>query len=425
MLWLYIIFYFLSVILISESLKYFDTFEKDKLIILSSTLTISTFSMLYFIGLNIHVLILPGLFLLLLSLIFLYLKKKHRKPKHTKSIDYKAFSLFNIILIIGFGTYKKAIYLDGKWDAWAFWNTHAKFLASDNWHELFNPHIDHVHSDYPLMLPATIAGFWKLSDSYTSFVPILFSFVVFYLLLWSLYSFINNRLLAISIIIYLISNYLFYKEIFSQYADGLLALYYLISVASFYYLKDKNYKLMFVTGFLVFSSMWVKNEGIAFAIVFSVVSYLSFFRDYHQKFKYFIYGGLFPIVISLSFKLLIATNNDITSSLNRTIIQVFDMNRLKTILVFLLKTIYELFPVILIVIILYIYKLGLKLKYKTGFIILLGTLGVYIFIYMVTPNDLNWHLSTSASRLILQLLPLFLFLILNSFSATTKDYKFF
>jgi len=420
MLWLYLIFYLLTVILINESLKYFDTFEKDKLIILSSTLTISMFSILYFIGLNIHVLILPGLFLLLLSSILFYLKRKYHNPKPTTPIDYKAFSLFNIILILGFGTYKKAIYLDGKWDAWAFWNTHAKFLASNNWHELFNPHIDHVHSDYPLMLPATIAGFWKLLDSYTSFVPILFSFVIFYLLLWSLYSFINNRLLAIGTVIYLISNYLFYKEIFSQYADSLLALYYLISVAAFYYLKNKNDKLMFVTGFLVFSSMWVKNEGIAFAIIFSVVAYLSFFKNYQHKLKYFLYGGLLPIVITLSFKLLIATNNDITSSLNRTIVQVFDMNRLITILIFLLKTIYELFPIILVLIVFHIYKSGFKLKYKSGFGILLGTLSAYIFIYMVTPNNLNWHLSTSASRLIHQLLPMFLLLILNSLSATTQ-----
>lgn len=420
MLWLYLIFYLLTVILINESLKYFDTFEKDKLIILSSTLTISMFSILYFIGLNIHVLILPGLFLLLLSSILFYLKRKYHNPKPTTPIDYKAFSLFNIILILGFGTYKKAIYLDGKWDAWAFWNTHAKFLASNNWHELFNPHIDHVHSDYPLMLPATIAGFWKLLDSYTSFVPILFSFVIFYLLLWSLYSFINNQLLAIGTVIYLISNYLFYKEIFSQYADSLLALYYLISVAAFYYLKNKNDKLMFVTGFLVFSSMWVKNEGIAFAIIFSVVAYLSFFKNYQHKLKYFLYGGLLPIVITLSFKLLIATNNDITSSLNRTIVQVFDMNRLITILIFLLKTIYELFPIILVLIVFHIYKSGFKLKYKSGFGILLGTLSAYIFIYMVTPNNLNWHLSTSASRLIHQLLPMFLLLILNSLSATTQ-----
>lgn len=421
MVWLYVLFYLLSVILIDQSLKYFDTFENDKSIILSACLTISIFSMLYFIGLNIHVLILSSIFLMFMLSLLYYLKKNHTKIKPATPINYKDFSLFNLIFIIGFWTYKKAITLDGRWDAWAFWNPHAKFLASKKWQELFNPMIDHVHSDYPLMLPATIAGFWKLWHTNSNLVPVFISLVVFYLILWSLFSFIKNRLLGISIVAYLVFNAVFYNEIFSQYADSLLALFYLVSIASFYYLKDKNDKLMFITGFLAFSSMWIKNEGIAFAIVFSVITYLFFFRKNRKKWRYFNYGSLLPAIHIIVFKTLFATRNDITGNLGKTISQAVDFQRLETIISFLFKTIYDFFPVIIVLVLLYLYKIGLKSQYKTGFAILTGIFGVYIFTYMVSPNNLNWHLATSAIRLIHQLLPLFLFLILNDLSTDKKQ----
>ncbi len=421
MIWLYITFYLLSVFLIDQSLKYFDDFDNDKSIILSAALTISIFSILYFIGLNVPVLILPTIFLIFLIAFLYYLKTNHPRTQHSSSMDFKAFTFFNLILIVGFWSYKKAISLDGRWDAWAFWNPHAKFLASDNWQELFNPIIDHVHSDYPLMLPATIAGFWKLLHTNTNFVPVIVTFVVFHLIMWTLLAFIKNRMLAISIVAYLVFNPVFYNEIFSQYADSLLALFYLISVASFYYLKDKKDKLMFVTGFLVFSNMWIKNEGIAFAIVFSVVAYFSYFIKHRKKLQHFIYGGFIPLVLIIIFKTIFATHNDIAGNLGNTITQVFDFQRLQTIITFLFNTIYDFFPVIIVLILLYLYKIGLKLRYKTGFGILSGIFIAYIFVYIVSPNDLNWHLATSAIRLIHQLLPLFLFLILNALSTDKKQ----
>jgi len=41
--------------------------------------------------------------------------------------------------------------------------------------------------------------------------------------------------------------------------------------------------------------------------------------------------------------------------------------------------------------------------------LILGQLGVYVFVYIITPVDLKWHLSTSVDRLVLHLVPLGLF----------------
>ena len=38
--------------------------------------------------------------------------------------------------------------------------------------------------------------------------------------------------------------------------------------------------------------------------------------------------------------------------------------------------------------------------------LILGQLGVYIFVYIITPLDLKWHLATSVDRLLMHLIPL-------------------
>ena len=38
--------------------------------------------------------------------------------------------------------------------------------------------------------------------------------------------------------------------------------------------------------------------------------------------------------------------------------------------------------------------------------LILGQLGIYIFVYTITPLDLKWHLATSVDRLLMQLIAL-------------------
>ncbi len=411
--WLLLLLYLLATYLIYTIIRYFEPENGLKTLVISATVVISLFSLIFFISLTTN---LPywSLILAILAGLLGIIYHLHKKGGglYPANINYRDWMFFNLIIILGFWKYKEAISLSGRWDAWAFWNPHAKFLASDNWRELFNPIIDHIHSDYPLMLPATIAGFWKYSTD-TPLVPILFSFVIFYLLLAGLYAFIDNRAVGLAIVAYLVYRAVFYNETFSQYADTLQAFYFLISVGAFTYFKDKDKHLMLVAGFLTFSNMWIKNEGIAFTVIFVILSFVFYFRNHPRQFKYFMAGGLLPLIITIFFKIYYAPTNDITGSIDKTITQLFDYKRLVIILKFLWKTIYNFFPLILVLIIMLFYKQKYHFNNKTGFGVLTAMFGTYIFIYMITPAGLNWHLSTSAIRLILQLFPLFIYLVVN------------
>ncbi|UCF27268.1 MAG: hypothetical protein JSW42_11575, partial [Chloroflexota bacterium] len=51
-------------------------------------------------------------------------------------------------------------------------------------------------------------------------------------------------------------------------------------------------------------------------------------------------------------------------------------------------------------------------------ILLLGV--IYFLVYLLTPNDLNWHLNTSIERLVTQIMPSFLLLYFLVISTINK-----
>ncbi|HEY3038658.1 MAG TPA: hypothetical protein VGJ66_07965, partial [Pyrinomonadaceae bacterium] len=48
----------------------------------------------------------------------------------------------------------------GEWDAWAIWNMRARFIfrAGPFWRDAFSYVIDRSRPDYPILIPASIAG---------------------------------------------------------------------------------------------------------------------------------------------------------------------------------------------------------------------------------------------------------------------------
>ena len=84
----------------------------------------------------------------------------------------------------------------GKWDAWAIWSLHAKFLYfDDQFVNLFTNNIEWTHPDYPLMLPSIIASIWKSIGIVSPMVPLFISyFTSLSLLLLVLSSFFEFKL---------------------------------------------------------------------------------------------------------------------------------------------------------------------------------------------------------------------------------------
>lgn len=58
----------------------------------------------------------------------------------------------------------------GDWDAWAIWTQHARFLhrgAAQGWRHLFDPALGWSHNEYPLLVPTAIARLWAYAGEGT------------------------------------------------------------------------------------------------------------------------------------------------------------------------------------------------------------------------------------------------------------------
>ncbi|HET9530456.1 MAG TPA: hypothetical protein VFQ92_08900, partial [Blastocatellia bacterium] len=63
----------------------------------------------------------------------------------------------------------------GEWDAWASWNMRARFIyrGDNQWSTVFSKTLWYSGADYPLLLPASVAGCWTVAGSDTQTVPAL------------------------------------------------------------------------------------------------------------------------------------------------------------------------------------------------------------------------------------------------------------
>jgi hypothetical protein len=212
------------------------------------------------------------------------------------------------LLTCGFASYADRW---GAWDAIAIWNLHAKFLYDpNNWRSLFTNDISFTHPDYPLMLPSLIAYYWKAAGEITPLIPAILSYTFLICVPLVICSSLHNSrfkllpLLALAIFA-ADRNYLTIAS--AQYADTLLALFILLTFILNSNLKLSSPKLPYILGFCAAIPTWIKNEGILFFAVFSIVIMLFNFKIFY---KYLI-GCLLVILLNVTFKIYLAPVNDI------------------------------------------------------------------------------------------------------------------
>ncbi len=354
--------------------------------------------------------------MLLLMAIISFLNRKNKLSwievkQDLLKIDFRSLLFFLILIGLAFPIIKKNIIYSGYWDAWAIWLPHAKFIASDNWDLFFRftPQMG-AHPDYPLMLPTWIAMGWKITHSSGQIIPLLVEAAVFIFI--SLLALQSQKKYWAGLIMVFLLVYLniFLKWAFSGYADTMLSLFFLAAIISYYFFKDHSDKLMWVVGFLAASAGWVKNEGILFFVLMSFLLSIRFLkRKEWNGLKYYIFGSLVPLLVIIGFKSGIVTSNDLVSSWHRTFNQLFEMERYGIILNFLYHTIVNFYRPLILIIFLLLWFRRYQFFKSLGFRIIVGLLAGYILIYAMSPAGLEWHLRTSADRLILQIYPVFLF----------------
>ncbi len=325
---------------------------------------------------------------------------------------YKPLNFFHLkitliilmIIILGNPTYS--------WDAWAIWLFHAKRIFFE---QSIIAQLDEyamwTHNDYPVIAPtfaaslATLVGGWnnifpKLAFLLMYFPPLILSIKIFN---------VRYHLLFLILALFILNLHLI-----NGYVDGLVAIYFSFSSYLVYdiFVNKQNsfYYLLITFCFFVILSL-LKNEGIVMVtILLSIMIIINISKkEMLQNYKKIIFL-LFSLIPILIWKINCINHNIKNDIINYNVPniltdRIFDYNSFKLIFKFLILDTKFILSIIFILIAFYFTK-NKKIFY---FSLLVGM--SYIFslfmVYLITPYDLTWHLSSSASRIIMS--PVFLF----------------
>lgn len=319
----------------------------------------------------------------------------------------------------------------GSSDAYVIWNLHARFLSRGgaDWKNYLSPLLLWTHPDYPLLVPATIARFWTYLGTETVLVPGLlggfFTFATVALLIFSL-SFLQLRNQGFLAAIFLLASSPFINLGAYQMADVPIG-FFMLSTTIILTLKDygalQNNRLTVLAGITCALAAWTKNEGLLFvlAVVISRITLYLTKRDIRHYFRetlFFSFGFIPIIAVLLFFKIKYSPPNDLMAAqtLSFAVPKLLDISRYVLVGRWFLREITHFGNGVTVVFFVYLVLAGVELDERkiqplisTG-VLLVTMLCGHFFIYIVSPFDLNWHLSSSSQRLLIQLWPTLLFL---------------
>jgi hypothetical protein len=329
----------------------------------------------------------------------------------------------------------------GSWDARAIWNLKARFLhaSDDRWINMFDKGISYSHPDYPLLLSGSIASIWDFIGRADDRVPRLISLLFSYSTPLCLFLFTantKNRLLAVLAMLLLLTSETFMGQAHHQLADIPLSFFFLCACYLFNVSKkDKRYHSFMLFGLLGGLAAWTKNEGLLMYACFIFVILLPGIIRFKpmeaaKQTGSFILGSLPALGAIIMVKRRSAVSNDLVneSIFDRFSAQFFEIDRLKLILHHLSDQFSGIWKdgwLPLIIICTSVLLLGIDRDHVKRFALpLLLTVFLvcfgYITIYMLSPLELEWHLNTSLKRLMVQLLPGFIFIFVISLKDCTE-----
>jgi hypothetical protein len=358
-----------------------------------------------------------------------------------------AFSIVLAVAVVGF-VYAALAEPYGGDDALSIWNLHARFLyfGGMDWERPFiaarSQGIPAAwHLDYPLGLPMIVAcgwAGWGQADPWLGgCVAGLFTLATVLVTVGGVAALrgINQGLLAGAALLGAVG----YIQIGArQYADIPLSMYFaaaLICLVMGQRLTPGSARWLVLCGWFTGLAAWTKNEGLLFALSAGVVASWMAFRTQGPRGMLRLLGtlliGAAPAMLCLAwFKWTLAPGNDLfveQSSTNRWA-RITDPHRYWQIARAMVDHYFNLGKVIAIAAPLYWLGAGAspdpvvrRARTLIGATLMMMLCG-YFAVYLITPRDLAWHLSSSMTRLAAQLWPsliLLIFLASRSVDETT------
>lgn len=337
------------------------------------------------------------------------------------------------------------------WDAFSIWNLHARFLflGDNHWRDGLSQVIPWSHPDYPLLLPGAIAHFWMYLGNDGAAIPatvgLAFAFSTLGLLYSSLER-VRGRTTAMFGLMTLAATPFFIEQGSSQYADVPLSFFFLASIALLSIHdqpsahKARYRGLIVLAGLALGCAAWTKNEGVLFLFATIVALLLMRARGKRQGTPadesqpmppawsvlvtlILATAPIFGLVLWLKH---IAPRGDLFQAPATMLQKIFIPGRYWAILKWYGKQFLRFgewwpIPATLLLPLCYVVVSDPETSHKSFWrhvaVWTLGlTLAGYFAIYVITPNELYWHLRFSLNRLFLQVWPSIIFLFFSSVS---------
>ena len=365
---------------------------------------------------------------LLLAAAALWRRRWRRQDGWAGGPEWVGLAVFVPCVLIGLAVYQVAARTPhGQWDAWAIWNLRARFLfRGADLGTVFSGGYAWSHPDYPVLLPSIVAHWWQWLGGELQQAPAalgaLFTAAVPLALFCSLARLASVPAALLASTVFLVSgSYLAHGA--SQYADVPLSAYFLLSLAfyAFYDLAPGEASgWAELAGLCAGLAAWTKNEGLLFLVALAAGRLVSFGwrRDRAkgiEELKAVVFGAAAPLLTLAVFKGFLAPDGDLVASLSAGQGEKL-MDPARQELVWrAFAGYFESLPAPLLLIVAAIAALSV-LERRAIALVALCPLTVialmhagYFVVYLTTPYDLQWHLDTSFSRLMVQLWPSLVF----------------
>lgn len=311
----------------------------------------------------------------------------------------------------------------GAWDAWAIWNRQAAFLAQHDeaWRGAFTAGTHISHPDYPVLVPSAVARGWALTGVDVTWVPaavsVLFLVATACVVVGAAWR-VRGPAVATAAFALLVSP-AFLAEGASQQADVPLACFTVLALVLATASRATTMRLVLV-GVLCGCAAWTKNEGLVMALALPALLVLDVgWREGRARgadAAADVAMGVFPLLVPLAlFKLFLAPEGDIAAGFampgawrhwldtGRVWFVAREMTRglltwsgvAWSVAAWLaVAALWTTAPP----------RSGTRAWLVPG--VLVVQLGAFFVVYVMTPYSVAWHLSTSWTRLVVQLWPM-------------------
>ncbi len=383
-------------------------------------------------------------------LLFRYSKKKGtvptlrvpagQSPFFTRN-DGMLFAITAALLafVIAYAFFMALIKPMESYDAVAIWALKAKVIFLDRtispgFFTAMGTKFQGAHPDYPLLLPLAEVWFYTFINNFNDhFVKVLFplNFLAFLAVFYAfLKKALSNRLFAVIFTFILASIRQFSNYAANGYADMQMAIYASLTFLALYlWIKEKKQTYLWTAFFSCAFAIWTKNEGAVVFLGFILIAVIHIFTQIKNK-----KSGIIPIaalsILFISWVLFKASINVHNDVVNAGTFVKYDISgifgRLGAILYEYQRQIFgvkywNLIWIAFILLAVSGWKELFSEEYRYLTVPVFFILLCYTAIYFITPQDILWHLRTSASRLFIHFLPLAVFYAAIRINRICKD----